>query len=217
MSDVAKRLDGSRCQCAVFMKEKLSSVLCLIASTFVEIVRYHINTVHWLSLRLDEEQLPTFTQRPTPWQSWLAWNIWVTDSRILGPVWCIHSIVLRVKGGSAVTRWYFNVFRVVFGKKKHVAFKWKGAILGFLFPHVVQKHKLSEVKKINHIWIVHFLGNTCAKHYRNRTAYVEIIASQSWDAFETRCIVNHFVQKWLLICGQILYSIVFVFAVNATF
>jgi len=25
----------------------------------------------------------------------------------LGPVWCSHSIVLTVKGGSALTRWYF--------------------------------------------------------------------------------------------------------------
>jgi len=49
--------------CAVFLKEKLPSVMCLIASTFVEIVRYPINTVHRLSLRLDEEQLPSFTQR----------------------------------------------------------------------------------------------------------------------------------------------------------
>jgi len=32
--------------CAVFLKEKLSSVMCMIASTFVEIVRYPINTVH---------------------------------------------------------------------------------------------------------------------------------------------------------------------------
>ena len=31
---------------AVFLKEKLSYVLCLIASTFVEIVRYPINTVY---------------------------------------------------------------------------------------------------------------------------------------------------------------------------
>jgi len=38
----------------------------------VEIVRYPINTVHWLSRRLDEEQLPSFTQRPTPWQTWLT-------------------------------------------------------------------------------------------------------------------------------------------------
>jgi len=33
-------------QCAVFLEEKLSFVMCLIASTFVEIVRYPINTVH---------------------------------------------------------------------------------------------------------------------------------------------------------------------------
>jgi len=32
--------------CAVFLKEKLSSVMCLIVCTFVEIVRYPINTVH---------------------------------------------------------------------------------------------------------------------------------------------------------------------------
>jgi len=29
-------------QCAVFLKEKLSSVICLVASAFVEIVRYPI-------------------------------------------------------------------------------------------------------------------------------------------------------------------------------
>jgi len=51
-------------QCAVFLKEKLSFVMCLIVSTFVEIVSYPINTVHRLSLRLDEEQLRSFTQRP---------------------------------------------------------------------------------------------------------------------------------------------------------
>jgi len=74
-------------QCAVFLKEKLSSVLCLIASTFVEIVRYPVNTVHWLLLRLDEEQLPSFTQQPTLWESWLTHSMLVTDSMILGPVW----------------------------------------------------------------------------------------------------------------------------------
>jgi len=31
---------------AVFLKEKLSFVMCLMASTSVEIVRYPINTVH---------------------------------------------------------------------------------------------------------------------------------------------------------------------------
>jgi len=33
-------------QCAVFLNEKLSSVMCLIGSTFVEIVRYLIDTVN---------------------------------------------------------------------------------------------------------------------------------------------------------------------------
>jgi len=106
------------------------SVLCLIAFTFVEIVRYPINTVHWLSHRLDEEQLPSFTQRPTPWQTWLTYSMWITDSRILGSVWCIQSIVLTVKGGSAVTRWC-DIFCVVFGKT-HAAFMRKNAIFGFL-------------------------------------------------------------------------------------
>ena len=32
--------------CAVFLKEKMSSVECLIASNIVEVVRYPINTVH---------------------------------------------------------------------------------------------------------------------------------------------------------------------------
>jgi len=33
-------------QCAVFLKEKMSSMMCLIVSTFLEIVTYPINTVH---------------------------------------------------------------------------------------------------------------------------------------------------------------------------
>jgi len=57
---------------------------------------------------LDEEQLPSFTQRLPLWQIWLTQSMWVTDSRMLyGPAWCTQSIVLTVKGGSALTRWYF--------------------------------------------------------------------------------------------------------------
>jgi len=103
-----------------------------------------INTVHCLSLRLDEEQLPSFTQRPTPQQLWLTQSIWITDSRILGPVWCINSIVLTVKGGSAVTRRYFNAFRVFMVKSmQHLTEKTQFS--DFMFPQVVQKHKLGEV------------------------------------------------------------------------
>jgi len=73
--------------------------------------------------------------------------MWVTDNRILGPVWCIQSIVLILKGGSAVTRLYFNVFRVVFDKKNMQHLSEKNQFLGFLFPQVVQKHKLGVVRK----------------------------------------------------------------------
>ena len=38
--------------------------------------------------------------------------------------------------------------------------------------------------------IVYFLGNICAKNFRNRTVRVKIIASQRWDVFETRCSLN---------------------------
>jgi len=33
--------------------------------------------------RLDDEQLPSFTQRLTLWQTWLIQSMWVTDSRML--------------------------------------------------------------------------------------------------------------------------------------
>jgi len=175
-------------QCAVSLREKLSSVMCLIASTFVEILRYPNDTVYWLSLRLDEEQLPSFTQRPTPWQAWLTESMWVTDSRILGPVWCTQSIVLTVKGGSAVTRWYFNVFRVFFGKK-HAAFKLKDAILGFPVSPGNAEAQVRWGWKIKHILITYILGNMCAQNYLNRTVYVKIIASQRWDVFWDRVYV----------------------------
>jgi len=149
-SRALQQLDCAACtahQFALFLKEKSWSVMCLVASTFLGIVRYPIHTVHWLSVRLDEEQLPFARQRPTPWQTWLTHSMWVTDSSILGPVWCIQSIVLTVKGGSAATRWYFNVFRVFLVKSmQHLSEKvqFSGC---FLFPQVVQKHKLDEVAK----------------------------------------------------------------------
>jgi len=36
---------------------------------------------------------------------------------------------------------------------------------------------------MKYILIAYFLGNTCAKNYRNQTVYVKIIASQRWDVF----------------------------------
>ena len=37
--------------------------------------------------------------------------------------------------------------------------------------------------KIKYILIAYFLGNTCAKNYRNWTVYAKIIASQRWGLF----------------------------------
>jgi len=45
--------------------------------------------------RLHEEQLPSFTQRLTVWQTWLTQNMWVTDSRMLCPLprsCLVHSV-----------------------------------------------------------------------------------------------------------------------------
>ena len=84
-----------------------------------------------------------------------------TDSRILGPDWCIQSIVLTVTGGSAVTRWYFTVFRV-FGKK-HAAFKLKDAIFGFPVSPGIAEAQVRWGGKIKYILIAYFVGNTYAK------------------------------------------------------
>ena len=87
-----------------------------------------------------------------------------------------------MKGGSAVTRWYFNVFRVVFGKKR-AAFKWKDAIFGFPVSPGSAEAQVKWGGKIKYILIAYFLGNICAKNYHNQTVYVKIIASQMWDVF----------------------------------
>jgi len=36
---------------------------------------------------------------------------------------------------------------------------------------------------MKYILIAYFLGNKCAKNYRNQTVHVKIIASQRWDVF----------------------------------
>ena len=38
--------------------------------------------------------------------------------------------------------------------------------------------------------IAYFIGNISTKKYQNPFMYVKVIASQRWDVFETRCIVN---------------------------
>jgi len=53
---------------------------------------------------------------------------------------------------------------------------------GFLFPGSAEA-QVGWGGKVKYILIAYFLGNTCAKNYRNRTVYVKIIASQKWDVF----------------------------------
>ena len=62
-------------------ERKKSSVMCLIASNIWWGTKI-ILSIDFHS-KLVEQQLPSFTQRPTPWQNWLTQNMWVTDSRML--------------------------------------------------------------------------------------------------------------------------------------
>jgi len=59
--------------------------------------------------RLEEEQLPSFTQRLIPWQTWLIQSLRITDSRMLCslPKSCVVHPVdhFDSEGGSALTRW----------------------------------------------------------------------------------------------------------------
>ena len=74
----------TQCTCALSSwKKKLSSVMCFIASNICRDSKISLMLSIDFHSRLDEEQLPSFTQRLTPWQTWLIQNMWVTDSRML--------------------------------------------------------------------------------------------------------------------------------------
>ena len=74
-----------------------------------------------------------------------------------------------------------NVFRVFW--LKHAAFKWKDEISGFPVSPGSAEALVRRGGKIKYILIAYFLGNICAKNYRNRTTCVKIIASHRWDVF----------------------------------
>ena len=77
----------------------------------------------------------------------------------------------------------FNCF-VFFMVKKHTAFNWKYAILGYLFPPGSAEARVRCGGKIKYILIAYFLGNIYAKNCRNRTVCVKIIAScKGWMFF----------------------------------
>jgi len=103
---------------------------------------------------------------------------------------CTQSIVLTVKDGSALTRWYFWLCFVFFFDKKHAAFKWKDIISGFPVSPGSSEALVKWGGKIKYVLVAYFFGNIFAKNCCSRTVYVKIIASQRWDVFETQCITR---------------------------
>jgi len=67
--------------------------------------------------------------------------------------------------------------------KKHVAFKWKDAISRFPVSPGSAEALVRCAGKIKYILIAYFLGNICAKNYRNQTVYVKINASCKGGTF----------------------------------
>jgi len=147
---------------------------------------------------LDEEQLPSFTQQLTAWQTWLTQRMWVTHSRMLCslPRSCLVLPLDRFDSerwfsSDQVIFWPGDIFNCVscFLAKKHASFKWKDAISGFPVSPGSAKALVRCGGKIKYILIAYFLGNICAKNCRNRTVYVKIIASSKGGTFfETQCI-----------------------------
>ena len=65
-------------------ERKIVTVMCLIASTFAEIVRYPINSIHWLLLQAWRRTTPiSYTATDTVTNLAITQNMWVTDSRML--------------------------------------------------------------------------------------------------------------------------------------
>jgi len=173
---------------------QLCTVMCLIASNnFVEIVRYLINTVHWLSLQAWRKTTPIF-YTATDTVTELANTQWVTDSRMLCslPKSClVHSVDRFESRGwfSSVQVIFLTVYRI-FGVKPCSIYAKR---CNFWFPVSPGSAEalVSWGGKIKHILIAYFLGNIFAKNCRNRTVYVQIIASQN-GTFLRQCIALHF-------------------------
>jgi len=138
--------------------------------------------------RPDEEQLSPFTQRLTPWQTWLTQSMWVTDSRMLCslPRSCLVYPVDRFDSEgwcSSDQVIFLTVFRA-FWWKKHAAFQLKDAVSWFPVSPGSAEALVRRGWKIKYSLIAYFLGNICAKNCRNRTVRVKIIAScKRWDVF----------------------------------
>ena len=133
------------------------------------------STDHWLNSRLDEEQLPPFTQWLTLWRTWLTQSMWVTESRMLCslPRFClVHPVDLFDSEGwfSSDQVIFLTVFRV-FLVKKHAVFKWKDAISGFPVSPISAEAIVRCGGKKSKFLIAYFLGNIYAKNCRNWTVH----------------------------------------------
>jgi len=161
--------------------------MCLIASNICRDSTMPLILSTDFYSRLDEEQLPPFTQRLTLWQTWLTQNMWVTDSRMLCslPRSCLVHPVDRFDS----ERWFssdqviFLTVFSVFSVKKHAVFKWKDAISRFPVSPGSAEALVRCGGKIKYILIAYFFGNICAKNCCNRTVYVNITASCEGGTF----------------------------------
>jgi len=133
--------------------------------------------------RLDEEQLPSFTQRLTLWRTCLIQSLWVTDSRMLCslPRSCVVHPVDRFdsEGWFSSDQVIFLNYVLCFFGKKNAAFKWKDALSGFSVSPGSAEALVKWGGEIKYVLIAYFLGNILAKNCCNRTVYVKIIADQS--------------------------------------
>jgi len=93
--------------------------------------------------RLDQEQLPPFTQRLTPWQTLLIQSTWVRDSRMLCSLhrYCLVHPVDRFdsKGWFSSDQVIFLTV-LLFWQKACSVLSEKTQFPGFLFTQVAPKH-----------------------------------------------------------------------------
>ena len=67
----------------------------------------------------------------------------------------------------------------------------------FRFSQVVQKHKLLDVAPVKSLLIAYFIGSISAKKCQNPFTIVKVMASQTWDYFETRCIISFVTSQFI--------------------
>ena len=193
--------------CAIFLKEKLSSMVCLIASNICwGIVIYPVYTVHWLLLQAWRRTTPIFyTATDSVTDLAITEHVGNTQQDAMLP-----SQVLSVAPTWSYWQWrvvqlwpgdILTVFRV-FLVKKHAAFKWKkNTISGFSVSPGSAEALIRWGGKMKYILIAWFLGNISAKNCRSRTVYVKMTASRRWNVF-LRHSVDTDIMRLLIACRQ---------------